>query len=523
MDISSLQPEDIVLQKEEFSYGFIIEVLTQGLYPNKFHVLREYVQNAFDAILTWRRTTKDPNHGRIDIKISDPSIFIYDDGTGMDWLKVNQYRYVGYSEKRTGEGVGFRGIGKLSGISVADKLIITTSPYGVAQRYKLVFDADVMLEHMLSLKQRGQNIPLNDLIKEHTFIDIEEEDIDKHYTLVELFNVKKDASILMNEKHLADYLSLNAPVDFDPNFSYGKLIDGWLRKNVQDYDTAPVYLNGKQLYKPFLSDINPPVYGFVWDSENEPVGEAPDTQSGREPIAFYWYCEHSEKGQFSDEIIRGLFYRIKNFTVGTNQLPRITIWKSTPERAFYFFGEIHILDSKVIPTSSRDDFEQNDARERFYSLAVQISRTLNQIAGDSSSHRRAKDFIIEAESIVQNVQSEISSGQIPREVKFKTMFDVQSAILEVSKRKNDAPKGFGERAENVIEAGEKLIKQIENVESNGSITTYDITTQLQLGEEGSQVYKIIVDCLKDEFGEQSDIYVRLVRRIHSALRKKWIL
>jgi len=44
-------PDDIILQKEELSYGSILEVLTSGLYPNKNHVLREYVQNSYDAIL----------------------------------------------------------------------------------------------------------------------------------------------------------------------------------------------------------------------------------------------------------------------------------------------------------------------------------------------------------------------------------------------------------------------------------------------------------------------------------------
>jgi hypothetical protein len=33
------QPPEIILQKEELAYGFILEVLTSGLYPNKYHVL----------------------------------------------------------------------------------------------------------------------------------------------------------------------------------------------------------------------------------------------------------------------------------------------------------------------------------------------------------------------------------------------------------------------------------------------------------------------------------------------------
>ena len=104
----AFQPDEILLQHEDLAYGFILEVLTSGLYPNKYHVLREYVQNAYDAILGLRRKTGNPSIGKITIKISNPSIFIFDDGIGMDWKKINQYRYVGYSEKKKGEAAGFR-------------------------------------------------------------------------------------------------------------------------------------------------------------------------------------------------------------------------------------------------------------------------------------------------------------------------------------------------------------------------------------------------------------------------------
>ena len=183
MTDASYEPEQIVLQTEEYAYGFIIEVLTRGLYPDKLHVIREYVQNAYDAILGWRRASGESDYGRIEVKIAPPSIFIYDNGVGMDRTKVSQYRYIGYSEKRTGEGVGFRGIGKLSGISVADKLIVTSSPPGVPERYKLVFDASDMLAHILALKLEGKNIPLNELIRTHTDITTEDEERDRHYTI----------------------------------------------------------------------------------------------------------------------------------------------------------------------------------------------------------------------------------------------------------------------------------------------------------------------------------------------------
>ena len=203
------------------------------------------------------------------ITIDPPSIFVFDDATGMDLKKVREYRYVGYSNKSMGTSAGFRGIGKLSGISVAEKLILTTSPYGVAERYKLVFDAKTMLDHILELKQQGQNIPLNELIQKYTTLDTEKENVDQHYTLIELHNIRQKSQLLLDQKELSNYLALNVPVDFDPDFKYRDIVDEWLRAYVKDYDTVPVRVNGTRVYKYYLPNAKPPQREFVWSDEDK--------------------------------------------------------------------------------------------------------------------------------------------------------------------------------------------------------------------------------------------------------------
>ena len=512
----SFQPEKIVIQHEDLAYGFILEVLTSGLYPNKHHVIREYVQNSYDAILKLRKTAPDPSLGKITIKISNPSIFILDDGIGMDEKKINQYRYVGYSEKKRGEAAGFRGIGKLSGISVAEKLIITTSPIGVGKRYRLIFDAQAMLSVIMNLKEQGKNISLNDLLKNHTSLTDEDEDPDAHYTLVELHNIKEDSRLLKDESQVADYLKSNVPVDFDPNFSYGATLDSWLRQYVIDYDTVPIFLNGNRLYKPFLTKINPPQNGFIHDVDDDEIDD--DTS----PLAAYWYCEHSGIGQFEDKEKRGLIYRVKNFAVGDNQLPRISLWTTNPERAYYFWGEIYICDPEVIPTSDRGDFEQNEARERLYSHAKQISRTLNKLAGGSSAVRRAKDFIVEAETVVNQVKTEAARGEIPQEVRFMKMFEVQDKILEASKRLKDAPENFQRRGERVIETGKELIKDLESDDTGTTSAnpTYDIKQKLKFGKDAIAMYDLIIRAIGEELYDQPVLYERLIKKIHATLGMK---
>lgn len=514
MATSTYQPEEIVLQKEEFSYGFIIEVLTRGLYPNKHHVLREYIQNSFDAVLAWRKRINDPDYGKIIIKVANPSVYIYDDGIGMDSAKINQYRYVGYSEKKTGESVGFRGIGKLSGISVADKLIVTTSPFGIKERYQLIFNAGDMLSHIMNLKLEGQNISLNELMEAHTSLTKEDEEAEKHYTMVELYNIKSDSKSLMDDAQISEYLGMNVPVDFDPIFPYGKTIDGWLRQYVPDYDTVPLSLNGTRIYKPFLPGMNSPQKGFVFNND-----DSDSIVNKQDPLAFYWYCEHNEKGQFNDKVKRGMFYKVKNFTVGTNQLPRITLWKASPERAYYFCGEIHVCDPEVVPSSDRENFEQNDARENLYHSGTQISRTLNALAGESSSQRRAIEFIESAENLIQTVHTEVLEGGIPKEVKFTKMFSIQDAVIKVRNRLKDAPDDFKKRGEEIINSGNLLIKNLEKESSPLDETkpVYDIVETLNLSKEATTLYEIIIKSIEEELQTQPELYERIIRKIHSSL------
>jgi hypothetical protein len=305
-----------------------------------------------------------------------------------------------------------------------------------------------------------------------------------------------------------------------------------LREHVKDYDTVPIAVNDHPVYKPFLPNCKPPQTIFVLDETSEDVAASATPGSGDEGedaevdlLAFCWYCEHAGKGQFEDRGRRGLFYKVKNFTVGDNQLSRITLWKYSPERAFYFFGEIHVCDPQVVPSSERANFEQNDARERLYRLGGrQISNTLNRIAGASSDTRRAKDFIEAAEELVQSTESELEASQIPREMQIPKLVALHTAIEQAQQRLPKAPDDYKERGERVISKGRKLIKKLTREEPREDTHPgfYDIKEVLGLGTESARMYDIIIDVLKDELGDRPDEYERILKRIHSALEERWV-
>lgn len=502
--------EVIIKPKEEYAYGYIIKALAGGLYPNKFHVVREYIQNAFDAVVNWKSESKDKNVS-ITISVQKPSIAIYDNGTGMDRHTLNEYRKVGFSKKVIGESVGFRGIGKLAGISVAKKLIVTSSPFGVAEKYMLEFDAESMLKEVDELKKKSANIPLSELIEKHTKLTSDVEEKDRHYTMVELHEIKPDSRILFDKIRLVDYISKNTPVPFDPKFIYAKDIEDGIRKFMNDYDSVELTVDGQTVYKLFPIDLKPPQFIPVPDSKNK-----------KKYLAFCWYCEHKDKGQIKPSEARGLVYRYKNFAVGDNYLTRITIWNTSAHLAFYFIGEIYIIDSSIVPTSQRDDFEQSTKRDDFYNDAEIIANQLNVLARESSDIRRAEDYVKKGAEVVSSIDADIKKKDPSlKDLGVQKIAKLVNVIENIEKRKKNIPRDDKKTrilAKQVLKKARKLLKEVEDV-GKPDKTEFDIVKKLKMEAQAEQVYLTAVRTLKDFFIDKPEILEGVLKAFHQNLLK----
>jgi len=497
----------IITPEEEYAYGYIIKALAGGLYPNKFDVIREYVQNSFDAIVNWKKITGS-SAASIRLTIQKPSIFIYDNGTGMDRHTLNEYRKVGFSKKMIGEFAGFRGIGKLAGISIAQQLVVTTSPSGLKEKYILVFDAESMIKKVDELKKNKENISLNDLIKQYTNLTSASEAKDEHYTLIELHNIKKDSKILFEKKKLTDYLSLNTPVPFHPDFEYGEKIEEDIVRFVPDYNSVTMSVDGDNIYKPFSSGLKSHQHILVYKSKNK-----------NKLFAFCWYCENKKKGQIRPLEKSGLIYRYKNFAVGDNYLTRKTIWNTSSHLAFYFIGEVYIVDEAIIPTSQRDNFEQNAARDKFYDNAQVIANELNRLARESSGIRRAREHIEMGYLITENIKTAIAKKEYYiRDLSVEKIAQLVNVIDNIEKREDDIPdddKQTKNAAAKIIREANKIL---DDFKSRGKIgKEYDIVKQLNLNSQAALVYKTAIRTLKDFLIDKAKDLENIVRTFQKNL------
>ena len=109
----------------------MIEVLAAQIYPTPFALLRENVQNSFDAILL-RRHLGQQFDARIDVTIEPQRVCVTDNGIGMSREDLrNHFWRAGSSSKNTEDAraagvVGTFGIGAMANFGIAEELHVET-------------------------------------------------------------------------------------------------------------------------------------------------------------------------------------------------------------------------------------------------------------------------------------------------------------------------------------------------------------------------------------------------------------
>src|SRR5258708_14036394 len=86
----------------------------------------------------------------------------------MDGEEVQKLKRIAYSEKKEGEQAGHKGIGRLAGIAVAKKLLISSPSYGDPYLHKFEFRAKVLLDELQHNKSQRKTAPASLPIERHT-------------------------------------------------------------------------------------------------------------------------------------------------------------------------------------------------------------------------------------------------------------------------------------------------------------------------------------------------------------------
>ena len=164
----------------------------------------------------------------ITIDSKEKKISIKDNGHGISNAKAPKTLLdIGNSQKHRLEARGFRGIGRLAGLSYCKKLTFITSTEGEPLKTTIVFDAQRLKQ--LLLERSEEELSLENVIEQIVTIQTDSEKSAHHYFEVTLDDVDMADKIVCREE-VEDYLQQYCPLPFDKNFTWGSVIDSKMKK-----------------------------------------------------------------------------------------------------------------------------------------------------------------------------------------------------------------------------------------------------------------------------------------------------
>lgn len=389
-----------------------IESLTLGMYEDSRFIYREYIQNAADAI-DKAVSNKILEKGRDEIYVSidadKRTINISDNGIGIKKDKAAEIlRNIAKSTKKRGEDKGFRGIGRLGGLSYCNKLIFETSYYGEPYKTIMVWDAELL---KLIINDRENEESAADVIERVTHTETLKEDSDAHYFNIIMEDVTSDD--LLDVRNVTDYLSMVAPVDINSSFIYRNKINEYKKSNNLSVDTYNIYINGDQIFKPYTSAIYEDNNGGkkkVDDILDVDFLMAKDNDG--KLIYWGWYTISCLKGQMKPKnLARGLRLRKENIQIGDEEICKKFFSKTEDQRfSFYYFGEIHATSSGLIPNSRRDYFVESAECTDFERHIKEDFLKLKELCYDAQKVRSSATTIAKGNDLRSKIEEKEKRG-----------------------------------------------------------------------------------------------------------------
>ena len=347
---------------------YTLESLTTGMYSNPKIVYREYIQNSVDSLENAvSKNVIEKQSMRIDIIIDEENsvIRVRDNGTGISSNEaIATLMNIGSSKKRHSNNRGFRGIGRLGGMSYCDTLIFSTSAENENVKTTVSFNCKKLRE--LLVPGANDELDLSAVLDAVTTTEVVYEKPEKHYFIVEMQGVSS-FSDLLNIESVKSYISQVAPLPYKTRqFLYSSDLHRNLMESGYDLEEFPVFVGENEqdlepIYKPnrhrYHSDRN--------KMKNDEILKMQffDVYVDDELYALGWYGDCNWYGSLSEHEIAGIRVRKGNILIGDNK----TLNNIFRESRFndWTQGELFIVTDKLIPNARRDDFEQTNEYYKF--------------------------------------------------------------------------------------------------------------------------------------------------------------
>lgn len=398
--------------------AFVLETLTTGMYADPFDSLREYIQNASDAIFAAERQSLiAKNSGRIIVEI-DPvarNITVRDNGTGISSSEAPaRLLNIGMSAKEYGVEAGFRGIGRLAGIAYCSELTFSTSSMYEDERCTVTFDCEG-IRRAISPSMR-QVEELSDVIRNNTNQDILQEMKDAHYFEVKMSGIDSTVPQFLNLVAMEDYLSQVAPIEYDgQRFDFASKIEqgaadvGLTIPHVSLLLQSPELGDPRQVFKPYRRAYKTKKGDFQIDIKDVEFRYC-ENDSGLQ--YWMWFSKTDLLGMIDDPKVAGLRFRKNNIAIGGPERVAELFPGNEGRLNYWLIGEIHAIDNDVIPNARRDGFENTPALEALTTELAPFIKEHCKACHDASvaANRPTVKVVTAAKSTIATVKKSLQVG-----------------------------------------------------------------------------------------------------------------
>lgn len=348
---------------------FTLESLTTGMYSEPESCYREYIQNAVDSLDSALSLGIIQAHDfRIEIIVDSDNqeISIKDNGTGINKELVRKTLLdIGNSTKLHTTNRGFRGIGRLGGLSYCKKLSFCTTAIDENVKTLITFDCEKLKTLLVPGQSSEHN--LQSVIEAVTDVCVMQEQASTHYFIVKMEGVD-DISSLLDIETVRDYISQVAPIPFRDRFYWGREVNAKLIENDITVSEYPVYIGESfeslsQVYKPYKNSFETNSRAGVSKDEVLGLSFFRINDGSQRLIAFGWYADTDFSGTLVDDRISGIRVRQGNILIG-NQRTLAPYFKESRFNG-WAVGEVYVVSPSLIPNARRDDFEKNTTFSEF--------------------------------------------------------------------------------------------------------------------------------------------------------------
>ena len=502
----------------------LLGTITKGMYSNPLHCIREYVQNAYDSIRQARRQGligDDDGTVKIVVDAESRTLKIRDNGTGLTpEAAVVRLVDIGSSQKATSAqesnvNAGFRGIGRMAGISYCDVLRFETSD-GKGRKTIVTFDAKAINK----LTETGQApTTIIQAIDENCTAEDVTAPNDDHYLEVTLDGLDSD-SIFLSREGLSEYLGQVGPVPFDPRtwkfMEDIKLISAAINKtdSLEQITVQICSADGK-----VIEDVRRP-YKNKFRSGGKRDRQVNVSSVTKLPLVggvtgdfWGWLAVHKWENQLKDAPFAGLRIRMHNIEIGDHILIR-DLFK-TPSLSTWCFGEIHITDYSVTPNAQRDNFQESKNWEAIKRrLKDDLSELERRIRKESETRNASAEVLSrKAKKVISETEKKLNQGIESKEE--------QAALVENLKRQEETINSAKSQRNRTDQEKQQLnqtsgqiqtqIKKIENISH-----THSDKAMAHLDRQTRSVVKKIFTILRSELEES--VFFNVQKKINEAIK-----